>query len=1180
MPLPPPRGAVPPLAFQYARSRIHSRPGTPPPGMGKDHHPISAPPTPVNTTHLLPIPLPNVPSGMAGLGALGMERCRSSEAVLTHSHSHVRTPDKGSGTISADATPRKPHPLGANPPPRTLPLHSSALCNSAVDDLAAPTLNNDDDDDENHLQPKLAHPDPPLLDKRETREHVQAQDHQNEHLDHEDHDERMDIDEVEVPVPELGTPTSDDHGVWGMPKWGLEDERPEVRPGVRLVGMEELPALIERHSMLDTPSQVVFPWLHGIADDGMKGREMGAFFGYAPPFEPPPYRGLTVVLAPPHPLDKQQQRLAASRGTVTVPLAQETGSARPPSPNHLNLAPQQETGSNSSGSYSSTGSTAITSPTTAGGSSLDPSTPPPVEKTSGANAAVQEASSDSDGDHDVQMHPTADKRVGMASPHSENTLPPEIVPDQDSDSASDSDESYISDDDAGPSCILLNAVHAQDVFELPQYPPPGRRPSFGRAALNAEGRPWGRFRAPRLPNQINLRNLNIQQIKYATISDIVLYTRNGVGPGILEVAEAMAVAQDELYRQRVDEFYRHTQGRKEGEGMDRPVKYGVWVLVEPFSKVEKFCPEFVNIDCMGSQTSNSRLVDLFEREAFESRAMTRASEVVEGFWVGNDTDVPGGADDGAGARVPFDMCVKASECSDMPTSAAIAVAYRQLLALDRVREQHDEVQSSWTASPATMALRNLLSPAGPATPQSMDNAPPPRPRVTELGISPDESHIYAQQHAAENHYVAIECAGSCRTITGQMRNLATMAEKVVELVSFLRKIIEGRDKTGIKRQVLVHCQDGYTESSILVLSYIMASLGVSLPEAYLHLQLVAKRSFFLYPTDKPLLHRIEMRLAQERRDRAIKCMRSTNGTASPATPSSPSSQAAITRWKPWGFIRGSGGVSAAHAPMIESPPAPQRNIDAARRVLVDEGQGGSQAALDCRVWFEDKRFDGFPSRILPFLYLGNLEHAGNAAMLKALGITHVVSVGESLLDVAIDYDPLHGYIGSNTLAAEARAGRIQVLDLTDVRDDGNDPLRPVIARACEWMEGARAAGGSVLVHCRVGVSRSASIVMAYLMKYRGMGLMDAYLMTRARRLNVLIQPNLRFFHELFGWEVELARAEADTREERKREAVAAGVRDPSALALLDREPPPRKILYTWPTFCRDVHCLNRRFLCN
>jgi dual specificity MAP kinase phosphatase len=92
--------------------------------------------------------------------------------------------------------------------------------------------------------------------------------------------------------------------------------------------------------------------------------------------------------------------------------------------------------------------------------------------------------------------------------------------------------------------------------------------------------------------------------------------------------------------------------------------------------------------------------------------------------------------------------------------------------------------------------------------------------------------------------------------------------------------------------------------------------------------------------------------------------------------------------------------------------------------------------------------------------------------------------------------------------------------------------------------------------------------MAYLMKYQHMGLMDAYLMTRARRLNVLIQPNLRFFHELFGWEVELARTEAVERERRRREAVEMGVRDPKALALLDGEP--RRILYSWPTFCRDL----------
>jgi protein-tyrosine phosphatase len=39
------------------------------------------------------------------------------------------------------------------------------------------------------------------------------------------------------------------------------------------------------------------------------------------------------------------------------------------------------------------------------------------------------------------------------------------------------------------------------------------------------------------------------------------------------------------------------------------------------------------------------------------------------------------------------------------------------------------------------------------------------------------------------------------------------------------------------------------------------------------------------------------------------------------------------------------------------------------------------------------------------------------------------------------------------------------LDILAIRDDGNDPLRPTIANACDWIEKARLNGGKVLVHC-------------------------------------------------------------------------------------------------------------------
>jgi dual specificity MAP kinase phosphatase len=41
------------------------------------------------------------------------------------------------------------------------------------------------------------------------------------------------------------------------------------------------------------------------------------------------------------------------------------------------------------------------------------------------------------------------------------------------------------------------------------------------------------------------------------------------------------------------------------------------------------------------------------------------------------------------------------------------------------------------------------------------------------------------------------------------------------------------------------------------------------------------------------------------------------------------------------------------------------------------------------------------------------------------------------------------------------------------------------------------------------VSRSASVVIAFVMAHAGLGLVDAYLLVRSRRLSVLIQPNMR-----------------------------------------------------------------------
>lgn len=62
-----------------------------------------------------------------------------------------------------------------------------------------------------------------------------------------DEDEmKMDVDEVEVDMPQETT----EHQIWGMPKWGYEEDRTEVRRGVRLLGAKEVSHLVAHMKVL------------------------------------------------------------------------------------------------------------------------------------------------------------------------------------------------------------------------------------------------------------------------------------------------------------------------------------------------------------------------------------------------------------------------------------------------------------------------------------------------------------------------------------------------------------------------------------------------------------------------------------------------------------------------------------------------------------------------------------------------------------------------------------------------------------------------------------------------------------------------------------------------------------------------------------------------------------------
>ena len=97
-------------------------------------------------------------------------------------------------------------------------------------------------------------------------------------------------------------------------------------------------------------------------------------------------------------------------------------------------------------------------------------------------------------------------------------------------------------------------------------------------------------------------------------------------------------------------------------------------------------------------------------------------------------------------------------------------------------------------------------------------------------------------------------------------------------------------------------------------------------------------------------------------------------------------------------------------------------------------------------------------RVVEGLYLGNREDARDLDRLEAAGVTHVVNC-------AIELPNYHH--GTLTYLA---------LGLHDP-----DPaFRDQIERVCAFIDAARKEGEGVLVHCFAGISRSPSMILAYL----------------------------------------------------------------------------------------------------
>ncbi|KAK3083833.1 hypothetical protein FSP39_003858, partial [Pinctada imbricata] len=123
--------------------------------------------------------------------------------------------------------------------------------------------------------------------------------------------------------------------------------------------------------------------------------------------------------------------------------------------------------------------------------------------------------------------------------------------------------------------------------------------------------------------------------------------------------------------------------------------------------------------------------------------------------------------------------------------------------------------------------------------------------------------------------------------------------------------------------------------------------------------------------------------------------------------------------------------------------------------------------------------------------------AKNKSKLRRLGITHLINCAQGPSQINTDQryfmDVGIRFFGIRGLDAPW-------FDLT-----------PYFQPAAEFIESALKSGGRVYVHCWAGVSRSATIVLAYLMLKKGMRLNDAHRLVASKRF---IYPNFGFKKQL------------------------------------------------------------------